>query len=134
MSKQMRYIVGLVYNPFTKHESDLDILTVCDKKDDAKEYIRRCVDYNEQAYRRGAAENGTSDIVKEYERVTTPEDEKNFGYSVVVGWRDKKRKKNNKWVWEYSIYERNLWTPESDDIYNKMSMPTKPKSEVNESK
>lgn len=130
----MRYIVGLVYNPFTKQESDLDILTVCDKKDDAKEYIRRCVDYNEQAYRRSAAENGTSDIVKEYERVTTPEDEKNFGYSVVVGWRDKKRKKNNKWVWEYSIYERNLWTPESDDIYNKMSMPTKPKSEVNESK
>lgn len=130
----MRYIVGLVYNPFTKQESGLDILTVCDKKDDAKEYIRRCVDYNEQAYRRSAAENGTSDIVKEYERVTTPEDEKNFGYSVVVGWRDKKRKKNNKWVWEYSIYERNLWTPESDDIYNKMSMPTKPKSEVNESK
>ena len=130
----MRYIVGLVYNPFTKQESDLDILTVCDKKDDAKEYIRRCVDYNEQAYRRSAAENGTSDIVKEYERVTTPEDEKNFGYSVVVGWRDKKRKKNNKWVWEYSIYERNLWTPETDDIYNKMSMPTKPKSEVNESK
>lgn len=130
----MRYIVGLVYNPFTKQESDLDILTVCDKKDDAKEYIRRCVDYNEQAYRRSAAENGTSDIVKEYERVTTPEDEKNFGYSVVVGWRDKKRKKNNKWVWEYSIYERNLWTPESDDIYDKMSMPTEPKSEVNESK
>ena len=134
MSKQMRYIVGLVYNPFTKQESGLDILTVCDKKDDAKEYIRRCVDYNEQAYRRSAAENGTSDIVKEYERVTTPEDEKNFGYSVVVGWRDKKRKKNNKWVWEYSIYERNLWTPESDDLSNKMSMRTKPKSEVNDSK
>lgn len=134
MSKQMRYIVGLVYNPFTKQESGLDILTVCDKKDDAKEYIRRCVDYNEKAYRRSAAENGTSDIVKEYERVTTPEDEKHFGYSVVVGWRDKKRKKNNKWVWEYSIYERNLWTPESDDIYNKMSMPAKSKSEVNESK